>query len=377
MALLARSLRGFGAARFGAALLGAARVGARLSSGAHAGERGTFLHVGPSGDWWVGSSLYAAKHNPSDYVRSLPLPVGTVVAEDVPAAAIHAMYDAEAVDAAYLVPAWSCGSPTAALAPPGACVLGEDWTPCPLLERTWISEDTCVLAFGLPDGDRPLGLSTCACVLAKRPGGGEGEGDEAVVRPYTPVSTNAMVGQFELMVKVYAEGALSSFLARADVGTAVDFKHVAFNVKTQYPFGAKHVAMLCGGTGITPMLQALHALLGTADDATKVTVLYGSKTSADILAKATLDDWAAAHGDRLEVIHVLSDEPADSPSPFERGHITADLVRRHIPPPADEGKVFVCGPPAMYDALCGPRGEAGLGGALRDLGYAPEAVYKF
>ena len=68
MALLARSLRGFGAARFGAALLGAARVGARLSSGAHAGERGTFLHVGPSGDWWVGSSLYAAKHNPSDYL---------------------------------------------------------------------------------------------------------------------------------------------------------------------------------------------------------------------------------------------------------------------------------------------------------------------
>ena len=166
-------------------------------------------------------------------------------------------------------------------------------------------------------------------------------------------------------------------MATLAVGASADFKHISFNVKKQYPFGVKKVGMLVGGTGIAPMLQALHAILGTADDATEVTILYGSRTSDNILAKATLDDWAAAHPNRLEVIHVLSDEPADSPSPFERGHITADLVRRHVPPPDDEGKVFVCGPPAMYDALCGPRGEADLGGALRDLGYAPEAVYKF
>ena len=36
-----------------------------------------FLHVGPGGDWWEGGGVYAAKHTPSDYVRSLPLPVGT------------------------------------------------------------------------------------------------------------------------------------------------------------------------------------------------------------------------------------------------------------------------------------------------------------
>ena len=33
-----------------------------------------------------------------------------------------------------------------------------------------------------------------------------------VVRPYTPVSTNEMVGQFELMVKIYEKGVLSSHL---------------------------------------------------------------------------------------------------------------------------------------------------------------------
>ena len=59
-----------------------------------------FLHLSPSGDAWVGSNLYAAKHNPSDYVRSLPLPPNRVLAEDVPPEALHAMYDAKAVDAA-------------------------------------------------------------------------------------------------------------------------------------------------------------------------------------------------------------------------------------------------------------------------------------
>ena len=33
-----------------------------------------YLHVGPSGDCWTGSSLFAAKHLQPDYVKSLALP---------------------------------------------------------------------------------------------------------------------------------------------------------------------------------------------------------------------------------------------------------------------------------------------------------------
>lgn len=32
-----------------------------------------FLHVGPSGDCWTGSSIFAAKHLQPDYVKSVPL----------------------------------------------------------------------------------------------------------------------------------------------------------------------------------------------------------------------------------------------------------------------------------------------------------------
>ena len=34
------------------------------------------LHISPCGDWWLGTEIYAAKHNPSGYVRSIKLPEG-------------------------------------------------------------------------------------------------------------------------------------------------------------------------------------------------------------------------------------------------------------------------------------------------------------
>merc|ERR1719343_1258095 len=136
-----------------------------------------------------------------------------------------------------------------------------------------------------------------------------------IIRPYTPVSTNAMLGQFELMVKVYPDGKMSQFLDALEVGKPVHFKHVGGNVKIQYPFNdKKEIGMIVGGTGITPMIQALHCVLGTKDDTAKVAMLYGSKTSEEILAKETLDAWQALYADRFQVTHVLSDEPGDSSS---------------------------------------------------------------
>merc|ERR1712137_866823 len=138
------------------------------------------------------------------------------------------------------------------------------------------------------DKSKPLGLSTCACLLAR--GGADGEGSP-FIRPYTPVSTNTMIGEFELMVKVYRQGNLSKHFDSLKIGETVDFKHIDKNVKCQYPFGKKKIGILTGGTGITPMIQAMHAVLGTPEDDTPVVVLYGSQTSDNILAKETLDAW--------------------------------------------------------------------------------------
>ena len=44
----------------------------RLSSSSSLDQ--VFLHVGPSGDCWTGSNIFAAKHLQPDYVKSIPIP---------------------------------------------------------------------------------------------------------------------------------------------------------------------------------------------------------------------------------------------------------------------------------------------------------------
>jgi ferredoxin-NADP reductase len=101
------------------------------------------------------------------------------------------------------------------------------------------------------------------------------------------MSDNAMLGQFELLVKRYDGGAASQYLYELKPGATVEFKHIPFNIKAQYPFeGKTSFTLICAGTGITPMFQALWKLLGTAGDERKVTMLYGNKTPGDILMKA-------------------------------------------------------------------------------------------
>ncbi|KAK1744419.1 hypothetical protein QTG54_004952 [Skeletonema marinoi] len=54
------------------------------------------------------------------------------------------------------------------------------------------------------------------------------------------------------------------------IGGTIKFKHIEFNVKIPAPFTHKKIGMIAGGTGITPMIQALHAILGRERSLNKV-----------------------------------------------------------------------------------------------------------
>lgn len=286
------------------------------------------------------------------------------------------------------------GPPICSLVPPGQCQFGEAFAATKLLRRTPVSPTSAVLRFQLPDVTRPLGLSTCACLLLGCdtifP---DNTDDSMIVRPYTPISTNADIGTVDLLIKNYGAqgGLMSRYLHEIKEGdTSIQMKHIPFNVKIQASEFVnnryEHIVMLVGGTGITPMIQALHAILG--DDAgkkrnktTKVTMLYGSKTSDDILGAALLRNWAASFPDRFRLVDILSDEPADSEWSGERGFIDRAKLEQYLPSntaAADQVMIFVCGPPAMYQALCGPRDEPDqVTGLLGAMGYGPSQVYKF
>jgi len=307
----------------------------------------------------------------------------TCIAEFSPAARDKLQVALEAQGMAAPAPAaWSAGEPTAAYVAPGECVFTADWAEAPLLSKVSISHDTRVFTFGLEAG-KSLGLSTCACILMKGVDGPKDAEDAPVIRPYTPMSTNAMLGKFELMVKVYPDGKMSQYLDALEVGKPMHFKHVGGNVKIQYPFNnKKEIGMIVGGTGITPMIQALHCILGTKEDTSTVAMLYGSKTSGEILGKETLDSWAASRPDRFKVTHVLSEEPVDGTWAGGRGFITKEMIETNFPKPDSDCLIFVCGPPPLYNVFSGPRDAPGqppseLAGVLKQMGYRTDQVIKF
>merc|ERR1712232_732912 len=148
-------------------------------------------------------------------------------------------------------------------------------------------------------------------------------------------------------------------------------------MKVQYPFGRKNITMIAGGTGITPLMQALHAILGTAGDTTVVTMLYGNKTADDILCKAVLNRWEENSAGRLKIHHILSRLPSGEPWDGLQGPIDKEKISKYTVPPSEDVLVMVCGPPPMYSSLCGPRDDKNLTGALAELGFNAEQVFKF
>lgn len=77
--------------------------------------------------------------------------------------------------------------------------------------------------------------------------------------------------RFELLVKRYDGGVVSQHLHGLQIGSRVAFKHVHSNLRAQYPFAGKgSVTMLAAGSGITPIIQALHKILFTPGDERKV-----------------------------------------------------------------------------------------------------------
>jgi cytochrome-b5 reductase len=307
------------------------------------------------------------------------------------------------------------GLPVKSLVPPGQCQFTEEWTSVPLLERINVSKasNSYVLRFGpLPDKSLPLNLSTCACILAKTDKKNDGE-VTSVIRPYTPVSTNNLKGYFDLLIKDYGPsnaesgGGLSNHLCSTmNVGDTIDFKHIKFNIKIQYPeFSSKKIIMLVGGTGITPMIQALHAILGDEDSSdNEVVMLYGSRTEDDILGRSLVDSWAKQYPKKFKsIVHVLSDEKeSDTESDVKNNNIRYGYINQKLIEESaslinasptttctdaaadsnnesnnDDVIIFVCGPPPMYNALCGPRDAPELSGVLKEMGYSSKQVYKF
>ncbi|GAD98908.1 hypothetical protein PVAR5_7611 [Paecilomyces variotii No. 5] len=257
-----------------------------------------------------------------------------------------------------------------------------------------VNDNTKRLVFEFPDPDARSGLSlTSALLTIMRP---EGRW-LPVLRPYTPISdlvtalklnyyegtllmdfdgtTTDEPGQLELMVKRYPNGKASGHIHSLQPGDLLTFVAPLRGFSWK-PNEFRHVYLLAGGAGITPIYQLVRGILKNPDDRTKITLVVGVNREEDRLLRDELDGYAKRFPERFRYLYTIShpQKQTKEESGDRTGYIDEELLRGLVKEPTDDSKVFVCGPPAMEDALVGSRKASGI---LSRLGFSREQVYRF
>lgn len=211
-----------------------------------------------------------------------------------------------------------------------------------LIKKVPISPNTAIYRFALPSSDDVLGLpigqhiSVAAEINGKQ-----------VSRSYTPISSDDDLGFFELLIKSYPNGIISKFVGDLEVGDYLDVR----GPKGQFvytPNMCRAIGMIAGGTGITPMLQIIRAILKNPGDVTTVNLVFANVNEDDILLREEIDTLAAKHVN-FEVYYVLNNPPEGWTGGV--GFVTADMVKEQCPAYAEDAKILLCGPPPMITAM--------------------------
>ncbi|KAK6069281.1 oxidoreductase NAD-binding domain-containing protein [Seiridium cupressi] len=239
-----------------------------------------------------------------------------------------------------------------------------------------VNHNTKKLRFKLPEDDMVSGLKIASALLTKYKDAGA---EKPVLRPYTPTSDEDTKGYLELIVKKYPNGPMSTHLHDLVPGQRLEFK----GPLPKYPWETnkhQHIALIAGGTGITPMFQLARGVFNNPDDKTKVTLVFGNISEEDILLKREFEDLENTYPQRFRAFYVLDNPPKEWQG--GKGFVTKDLLKTVLPEPKSENiKIFVCGPPGLYKAVSGPKvspqDQGDLTGILKELGYSKDQVYKF
>lgn len=112
------------------------------------------------------------------------------------------------------------------------------------------------------------------------------------------------------------------------------------------PDPAVGAIFIVGGIGITPTLSMMRTFRDRQDPRQMV-LFYGNPKLEVAPFKEELD--AIEKNTNLKVIHVLDSPPEDWQG--EKGFITQEVLRRHIPGDLSTYEYFICGPDPMMDAV--------------------------
>ena len=115
---------------------------------------------------------------------------------------------------------------------------------------------------------------------------------------------------------------------------------------TTFPVDAemkgKDLVFICGGIGLVPVRSAINYVMANRSDYGKVTMLFGTKSPAEMLFSEECKKWASEEN----VTYLETVDKGDDSWQGNEGVITTLIPKVELD--AANTKVIICGPPVMY-----------------------------
>ncbi|KAK8096596.1 nitrate reductase [Apiospora kogelbergensis] len=229
----------------------------------------------------------------------------------------------------------------------------------PLIEKVLVAPNVYRFVFELPNPQAVAGLPIGQHVSIAGPID-EKTGKASVSRSYTPVSNNSDKGVLELVIRCYPDGQLTGgYLAGLEVGDEVAFRGPKGAMRYR-PGLCRKIGMVAGGTGITPMYQLIRAICENERDLTEVSLVYANRSEADMLLRAELEAFARRYPKNLKLHYLVDEAPAHGKWAHGVGRVNKDVMAKHLPAPAADTKIMLCGPPGMVKGASATLVELGF-----------------
>lgn len=184
---------------------------------------------------------------------------------------------------------------------------------------------------------------------------------EEVRRSYSICSAPSE-NRLRVAVKRLEGGVFSGHVSSGlEVGDVLDVMTPAGRFGVQLDAAnAKHYAAIIAGSGITPVMSILRAVLET-EPGSRFTLVYGNRDTGSVMFLEELADLKDRYPERLHLVHVLSREPQDAE--LLHGRIDDAKLRvllASLVPPDDVDEWLLCGPSAMVQQVHATLVERGV-----------------
>ena len=175
---------------------------------------------------------------------------------------------------------------------------------------------------------------------------------EELRRSYSISSSPVAESELRIAIKKVKDGKVSTYINDSlKVGDTIEVMTPMGTFYTEMnPANKKKYVLFAGGSGITPMFSILKTVL-KAEPMSSVILFYGNNDEASIIFQKQIEVLAIANSDRLNVIHVLNNAPANHPELLQgmmSKEKNLDLIKNYVElNPSNE--YFVCGPGPMME----------------------------